>query len=126
MTQSVQYRLGVMVLQSYLGGMLVGNLLWLPWTGPLAIAFAIGGAVLAIPLCLLAVLVVNKVPRLVLERPLISCLVALFLVLAIYLLVDQPISRPAVERLRIAVTCDVVGVIWFYVLAKRFRSATAD
>ncbi|MBK6705004.1 MAG: hypothetical protein IPG56_15440 [Caulobacteraceae bacterium] len=63
----------VAVLVAYVTGIVVGNVLWLPYTGGLAVAFILGGLVLALPLLAIAMLSASLARQQIAKRPALWC-----------------------------------------------------
>jgi hypothetical protein len=63
----------VAVLVAYVAGIILGNVLWLPYTGALAVAFIPGGLVLAVPLLAVAMLSATLARRQIAKRPALWC-----------------------------------------------------
>jgi len=102
------------VLVAYATGIVVGNVLWLPYTGALAVAFIPGGLMVASPLLAIAMLSATFARRQIERRPALWCLLAVSLVVAVWAVFDNPINRAAVERLALAATCAIVSAATFY------------
>ena len=111
----------VAVLGAYVAGIIVGNLLWFPYTGGLAVAFIPGGLVLALPLLAIAMLSATLARRQIAKRPVLWCALAVALVVAVWAVFDSPINRAAVERLALAATCAIVAALAFYWLSRPSR-----
>ncbi len=111
----------VAVLIAYAAGIIVGNVLWLPYTGALAVAFIPGGLVLASPLLAIAVLSATLARRQIERRPALWCVLAVALVVAVWAVFDNPVNRAAVERLALAATCAMISALTFYWLNRPNR-----
>ena len=108
----------VAVLVAYVTGIVVGNVLWLPYTGGLAVAFILGGLVLALPLLAIAMLSASLARQQIAKRPALWCALAVALVVAVWAVFDNPINRAAVERLALAATCVLASALAFYWLSR--------
>jgi hypothetical protein len=69
-------------------GLVVGNLIFIPYTGPLAPALILGGAFLALPVLLLVVVVFAVARKAILRHLAIWCAVAPCLVVMTWLFVE--------------------------------------
>jgi hypothetical protein len=107
----------VAVLVAYAAGIIVGNVLWLPYTGALAVAFIPGGLILALPLLAIAMLSATLARRQIEKRPALWCALGAALVVAVWAVFDNPINRAAIERLALAATCAIVAALAFYWLS---------
>lgn len=111
----------VAVLVAYATGMIFGNVLWLPFTGALAVAFIPGGLVLASPLLVIAMVSATFARRQIERRPVLWCVLAFALVVAVWAAFDNPVNRAAVERLALAATCAMISALTFYGLSRPSR-----
>jgi len=111
----------VAVLIAYGVGIIVGNVLWLPYTGALAVALIPGGPALASPLLAIAMLSATVARMQIERRPALWCLLAVALVVAVWAAFDNPVNRAAVERLALAATCAAISALTFYWLSRPSR-----
>ena len=76
------------IIACYIVGIIAGNLIFMPYTGPLAIAFIIVGAVLTLPILVLVLLTFAAMRNTVLRNLSLWCLSAPFFVILVWLALE--------------------------------------
>lgn len=107
---------------SFLAGIVIGNLLWVPYSGALAIGLALGGLVLTFPLAFAAAVVAVIADQAIKKRPILWCVAAVVAVTSIYALFDPPLDQNGIGRVALALTCCTVSAIVFFVLTRTAKS----
>jgi hypothetical protein len=137
-TPSTLFHSVVRLAACYVLGIVAGNIILLPWTGPLAIAFIIGGAVIALPLLMVALFVLLLFCNHIQEHLLVWCLFAPISVvigwlameyLTIYFervdLLQYLAIRNVLERAFLAFVCTSLASLVFYYWNVRYPLSRA-
>src|SRR5882724_8598800 len=102
----------------YLFGWFAGNLVFSPYSQGLTVILMIGGMILALPLFGIALIVLLLFHRHVQANLLGWCLAGPPAVIAVYLAIDPPVNRAAIERLSLASICATFSALLFYIWNK--------
>jgi ABC-type antimicrobial peptide transport system permease subunit len=76
------------IIACYIVGLIAGNLIFIPYTGPTAVVLAFGGAFFALPILVLVMVVFALMRDGILRHLAIWCIVAPWLIVVIWLVVE--------------------------------------
>jgi hypothetical protein len=106
--------LGLRLTACYLFGLFAGNLVFSPYARGLTAILMIGGMILALPLFGIALIILLLFHRHIQANLLGWCLAGPPAVIAVYLAVDPPVNRAAIERVLLAAVCATFSAGLFY------------
>jgi hypothetical protein len=81
------------IIACYVVGLVIGNLILLPYTGVLVLAFAIGGALMSLPVMILVIIVFALMRGSLLRHLAVWCIAAPILVVMVWLTIEWQMNR---------------------------------
>jgi len=124
------------IVLAYFVGLLLGNLILLPFTGVLALALVIGGSILALPLLFIALIIVPFIKSSLEKNLKLWCVIATITIPIAWLILEYSTNysnrtnitnylsyRNVWERALLALFCAASSAMFFYNRTKRILNS---